>query len=95
MYWAGAVYGWTSCLMVLSPGGVFSPGSGEAGSQIAAFPRPQIHAVPLSARAGYRGESGMDSWVAIGGVGLIYEIQCGDKAGTGPALDWEGSVVRS
>jgi DNA-binding beta-propeller fold protein YncE len=93
---ASAVSGWITCLLLLSPVGVFSQISGEAESQIPASPRLPYHAVEFSARPPVPGwESGTVSWVAFGGDGLIYEIQRGDRADTVLVLDREGRLLRS
>lgn len=64
--------------------------------RIEASPKLPFHGVPFAAQATQVGwESGMVSWIAVDGQGLIYEIQRGEKADPVLVLNREGKLLRS
>lgn len=65
-------------------------------ASIEATPALPYIGVPFVAKSASEGwESGMVSWVAVDGRGLIYELQRGDKAEPVLVLDHHGNVLRS
>jgi hypothetical protein len=65
-------------------------------ARIEASPRLAFTGVPLAVHAPAVGwESGMVSWLAVDGKGVIYVIQRGEKADPVQVLDREGKLLRS
>jgi sugar lactone lactonase YvrE len=65
-------------------------------ARIGASPRLPFTGVRLANQSPSIGwGSGFVSWVAVGGKGLIYELQRGDKADPVLVVDREGKVLRS
>jgi hypothetical protein len=65
-------------------------------AQVEASPLLPFQGVPCAAQPPAIGwESGMVSWVAVDGKGIIYEIQRGDKADPVLVLNRDGKILRS
>jgi streptogramin lyase len=76
---------------------LLAQGAGQAPrDQVEKSPKLAFQGVPLAVQPPAAGwESGMVSWVAVDGKGIIYEIQRGDKADPILVLDREGKLLRS